>query len=78
MIVPFADGFEPDCIGGETYGTMELADCWLSAREFIHIVYGFFRRWAIVALCLNVLKYTGAVGNGVCCVERPCFSRSIE
>ena len=44
---------------------MEVADYCLSAREFIHIVYGFVRRWAIVTVRLNVLKYTGAVGNGV-------------
>ena len=64
MVVSFADGFEPGCLGGGNCGAMEVADCWLSARDFIQIVYGFIRRWTVVAFRLNVLKYTGAVGNG--------------
>ena len=78
MVVPFADGFDPGFLGGETCGAMELADCWLSDREFIHIVYGFVRRWVIVTVRLNVLKYMGAVGNGVRCGERLCSSWSVE
>ena len=78
MEVYFADGFEPGCLGGETCGTMELADFWLSAREFIHIFYDFVRRWVIVAVRLHVLKYLGALGNGVRCVEGFCSSRFVE
>ena len=78
MVVPFADGFEPGCLGGETCGAMEVEDCWLSAREFIHIVYGFVRRWVIVSVRLNVLKYTGTVENGERFVERLCSSWSVE
>ena len=78
MVVTFAYGFEPGCLGGETYGAMEVADCCISAREIIHIVYGFVRRWTIVTVRFNVLKYMGAVGNSVRCVERLCSSRSVE
>ena len=78
MVVSFAEGFEPGCIDGENCGAVEVADCWLSAREFIHIVYGFVRRWAIIAVRLHVLKYLGALGNGVHCVEGFCSSRSVE
>ena len=68
MVVPFAEGFEPGSLGGETCGAMEVVDCWISAREIIHIVYGFFQRWEIFTDRFNVLKYTGAVGNGVRCI----------
>ena len=78
MVVPFAGGFEPGCLGGETCGAMEVTDGWISAREFIHIVYGFVRRWAIVTVRLHVLYYSGALGNGVRCVEGFCYSRSVE
>ena len=78
MVVPFADGFEPGCLGGETCGAMEVEDCCLSAREFKHIFYGFVRRWSIVTVRFNVLKYMGAIDNGVRCVERLCYSRSVE
>ena len=78
MIVSFAGGFEPGCLGGETCDSRELEDCWLSARESIHIVYGFVRRWVIVKVRFDVLKYTDAVGNGVRCVERLCSSQSVE
>ena len=57
---------------------MELVDGWISARELIHIVYGFFRLWAIVAVCLHVLNYLGALGYGVRFVEGFCSSRSVE
>ena len=72
MVVPFADGFETGCLVGETCGTMEVADYWHSARELIHIVYGFVLRWAIVTVRLHVLYYSGALGNGVRCVEGFC------
>ena len=78
MVVYFADGFEPGCLGGETCVAMEIADFWLSSREFIHIVYGFIRRWSIVAVSLHVLKYSGSLGNGVHFVEGFCSSRSVE
>ena len=78
MVVSFANVFEPGCLGGETCGAMEIADYCFSAREFIHIVYGFVRRWAIVAVRLHVLKYMGALGDGVRCVEGFCSSRSVE
>ena len=63
LVVSFAYGFEPDCLGGETCGAMEVADGWLSDREFVHIVSGFVRSWAIVAVCLHVLNYSGALGT---------------
>ena len=78
MVDYFADGFEPGCLGGETCGAMEVAYCWLSSREFIHIDYGFVRHWVIIAVRLHVLKYLGALGNGVRCVEGFCSSRSVE
>ena len=45
MVVSFANVFEPGCLGGETCGSMEVAYCWISAREFIHIVYDIVRHW---------------------------------
>ena len=69
MVVSFADGSEPLYLGGETCGAMEVADCWLNAREFIHIIYSFVQLWLIVAVRLHVLKYTGAIGYVVRCVE---------
>ena len=78
MVVPFVDDIEPGCFGGETCSAMEVADCWLSAREIIHIVDGFIRCWPIITSRFNVMKYTGADGKSVCSVERLCSCGSVE
>ena len=73
------DALDPSELWGETGGTMEIADCWLNARDLVDIVDGLQGAWHwVLGKGFNVIQHFSGGWKGVQRVEGFGTSRAIN